>query len=146
MKKEIDSKLEEPPHNFLEWWYPTRRDPESGADIGGHEEAERVWAKKTQWGWLRRTYGTTARIAWNSQHHRSTYETWVSIGRPEKEPFISLCASNERQLQYYRDLMPIYQWCFVGKSMPKEDNERLVKEMMEKYPGYNPDESDDHAP
>jgi hypothetical protein len=132
------SKLESPTDDFCEWWYPYGRDPESGAHIGGHPESERVWARKDPGRWVRRTYGITARIAYNTAHYRGEYEGWVNLGRPRRKPFISLAATNTRQLQFWRDLMPIYQWAFVGKSIPKADLDPLVEEMMRKYPGYDP--------
>ena len=132
------SRLQNPPDDFCNWWYPSRRDHESGADIGGHPEAERVWARKDPGRWVRRTYGTTARIAWNTARIRGQYERWVELGRPKRKEFISLAATRARQFQFWKDLMPIYQWCFVGKSIPKAELDPLVEELMRKYPGHDP--------
>ncbi len=101
------SRLEDPPEDFCRWWHPHGRDNQSGADIGGHPDAERVWARKDTGRWVHRTYGTTARIAWNSQNFRSAYDEWVQLGRPEREDFISLAATLERQKQFWKDLKSI---------------------------------------
>ena len=129
------SRLADPPDDFSEWWYPYGRDPESGAHIGGHPDSERVWARKDPGRWVRRTYGVTARRAWNTQHYRSEFLSWIELGRPHRQAFTSLAASNQRQMQFYRDFMPLYQWCFVGQSIPPQENERLVEMLNKKYSG-----------
>ncbi len=130
------SKLQAAPDDFCEWWNPTHRDRDSGADVGGHPDAERVWARKDPGRWVRRTYGVNARIAWNTQRYHDEYLSWVQFDRPHRGEFISLAATQERQMQFYRDFMPLYQWCFVGQSMPQDENDSIVKMLNEKYPGH----------
>lgn len=102
--KSEPSKLEEPPTDFLEWWYPSKRDPESGADIGGHPDSERNWARKDPGRWVHRQYGIKAKIAYNTQHYRNEYLIWVELGKPYRDPFISLAATKERQKQFWQEL------------------------------------------
>ncbi len=118
MRKEHEpSTMEEPPTEFVMWWSPDGTDQESGADVGGHPDARRIWARKDPGRWTRRTYGTTARIAWNAQMYRSEYLRWIEAGRPEREEFISLAASTERQKQFWHDLKPVISK--IGKPMPE---------------------------
>jgi hypothetical protein len=111
--------FEDPPHDFCEWWSPSRRDHESGADIGGHPDAERVWARKDPGRWVHRTYGTNARIAWNAQRYRNEFLAWVDLGKPEREEFISLAAPVERQKQFWKELKTTIS--SIGKPMPKPE-------------------------
>ncbi len=110
------SKLEEPSEEFIFWWTPSGRDP-SGADTGGHPDAERVWARKDPGRWTHRTYGISARIAWNAQPYRSEFLRWIESGRPDRENFVSLAAPLETQKQFWRDLKPTIAQ--IGKPMPK---------------------------
>ncbi len=109
--------LDDPPQEFCEWWHPHRRDQQSGADIGGHPDAERVWARKDTGRYVHRNYGTSARAAWNAQRYRNEFLAWVQIGRPQREDFISLAAHLDQQLQLLRNLKAILK--DVGKPMPK---------------------------
>ena len=79
------------PEEFCEWWYPSAQDEESGASIGGHPDAARMWARKDPGRWTRRAYGTKADTAWACQPYRDEYNAWIAAGRPERaEPFISI--------------------------------------------------------
>jgi hypothetical protein len=80
-----------PPATFIAWWEPSDTDEESGASVGGQPEAKRVWARKDQGGWNRRTYGVGHEIAWNVDEIRASYQAWVDVGSPLPfEPFVSI--------------------------------------------------------
>jgi hypothetical protein len=119
MKREESelSALEDPPQEFCEWWHPHQRDQQSGADVGGHTDAERVWARKDPGRWVHRKYGTSARSAWNAQRYRDEYLTWVQLGRPEREDFISLAAPLEDQQGFLKQVKSILR--NIGKKMPE---------------------------
>ena len=51
----------EAPDAFCEWWNPSGTEEPSGANIGGHPDAKRVWARKDAGRWTRRIYGTATR-------------------------------------------------------------------------------------
>jgi hypothetical protein len=79
-----------PPATFIAWWEPSETDEESGASVGGQPEAKRVWARKDQGGWNRRTYGIDHELAWNVADIRASYQAWVDVGSPVPfEPFVS---------------------------------------------------------
>ena len=118
MRKTFEpSRLEEPSEEFCDWWNPSRRDHESGADIGGHPDAERVWARKDPGRWVHRTYGTNARIAWNAQCYRSEYLRWIEIGRPEREDCMMISETVERQKEFWKGLKTLM--AEIGKKPPK---------------------------
>ena len=96
--------MEEPPADFLQWWEPSGTDEESGASIGGHSDAERVWARHDPGKWARTTIGITAREAWNTWIYRDEYETWISRGRQPRAEFRSMAASLGRQQQFWQEL------------------------------------------
>lgn len=93
-----------PPAAFCDWWNPTGRDVISGADIGGHPDAERVWARKDPGRWSRRTYGVNANLAWLCEPYYQEYTRWVEAGRPKMPPFVSLAATVERQKQFWHEV------------------------------------------
>ncbi len=111
------SHLEDPPEDFARWWHPHSRDRESGADIGGHPDAFRVWARKDPGRWVQRSYGTGARVAWNAQPYRDDYEEWVQLGRPERNAFVSISATLETQKGFWRGLKT--HLAQIGKPMTK---------------------------
>jgi hypothetical protein len=118
MKPKLKPKpREEVPSGFRQWWEPWGVDKDSGASVGGHPDAYRVWARKDPGRWRRRHYGVLTPIAWITALYRDEYERWVDAGRPERENFISLAASLERQKQFWRDLKPIIER--IGKPMPE---------------------------
>lgn len=106
-----------PPVAFCEWWNPTGRDEISGADIGGHPDAERVWARKEPGRWHRRTYGTNANLAWLCEPYYQEYTRWVEAGKPKAEPFVSLAASMERVKQFWHGLAS--ELSAIVKPVPK---------------------------
>lgn len=110
------SSLDEPPENFCEWWNPYKRDTESGADVGGHPDAERVWARKDPGRWVHRTYGTNARIAWNTQRYRSEWSRWREIGSPERDDCMMIAATYEVQKQFWSDIKGAVNQ--IGKNPP----------------------------
>jgi len=116
-RKQQQSKLESPPDDFCEWWNPTGIDELSGAAIGGHPDAERVWARKDSGRFTRRTYGIHALHAWNAQPYRDEYNAWVALGRPERETFVSLAATLDLQREFWRGVKADMK--AAGKPMPK---------------------------
>jgi hypothetical protein len=125
MKRKNDKQTEEPPHDpnrppddFCEWWNPSGTDELSGASVGGHPDAERIWARPAAHGrFVRRTYGTTATLAWSAAIYRDEYYEWRRNGRPERNPFVSQCASLAKQAQFWRDLKSTLSK--IGKAMPE---------------------------
>lgn len=107
MKQTTQSTMNEASAEFVAWWEPIGKDHESGADAGGHPEAERVWARKDPGRWVHRTYGIPARIAWNTSVSREQYLAWVEVGRPEGEPFVGIAAPIEKQKQFLASLKPL---------------------------------------
>ena len=96
------------PEDFCDWWYPTSQDEESGASIGGHPDAARMWARKDPGRWTRRMYGTKADTAWMCQCYRDEFSAWVKAGRPERaEQFVALCASREEALAFIAEMMAV---------------------------------------
>jgi len=108
-----------PPDDFCEWWYPAKVDPISGASVGGHPDADRTWARKEPGRWNRRSYGINALTAWSCVIYREEFHAWIAAGRPQKEPFLSLVASPEKQKQFAAELRQILS---KGKSI----NERSI--------------------
>src|SRR4029077_3135847 len=82
-----------PSDQFLEWWNPTGTDELSGASMGGHPDARRVWAREEPGRWNRRTYGTIVRISWQAEIYLNEFYAWKEAGCPEREPFTSLAVS-----------------------------------------------------
>jgi hypothetical protein len=127
---------QQPPDDFCEWWNPTRRDEPSGADVGGHPDAERVWARKDPGRWVRRTYGINAVLAWQAEPYRQEYLRWVDADRPEREPFVSIAAPLEKQRAFYRGLKATIDQ--IAKPMPKEDKQPLPNALdgeSDRFPG-----------
>jgi hypothetical protein len=124
---------------FMAWWNPTGNDPESGAHVGGHPEAARLWARKDPEGWVRSGYGITSTEAWNIAIYRQEFREWQAAGSPDKpEEFVSISATLERQKQYWHDAKPLMSLMLSG-SKP-EVIQPLVDELNKKYPGYDPSE------
>jgi hypothetical protein len=105
-----------PDQSFLAWWNPHSFDPVSGASVGGHPDAARTWARKDPGKWVRRRYGTSAIVAWNTAPYLEEFQSWKQSGSPETEDFVSIAATLERQKQFWHDLKPIILQ--IGKPMP----------------------------
>jgi hypothetical protein len=104
-KKQTERRpAEGPPDAFCEWWNPSGIDPVSGASIGGHIDAERVWARKDPGRWNRRTYGMNARIAWQADFIRQEFSAWERAGSPEREPFVSIAQPMSEQVSFWHGL------------------------------------------
>jgi len=89
-----------PPEQFVAWWNPTGTQDESGASVGGHPDAFRVYARKEPGRWFRATYGLEAEIAWNTAIYREEYDAWVAAGKPApEEPYVSIALSREEQVK-----------------------------------------------
>lgn len=104
-KKKVTKKTysREASDEFCEWWNPTGTQEPSGANIGGHPDSKRVWARKDAGKWSRRVYGMTAAQAWLVDRYRKEYQAWVDAGKPETpKPFISLAATVERQKEFWK--------------------------------------------
>ena len=83
---------------FAGWFEPSGTDPESGASVGGHADAYRVWSRKTSGGYKRRRYGISTIEAWNVPRYVAEFNAWVEAGSPERETeFVSLAAPLEKQ-------------------------------------------------
>lgn len=109
-----------PPMAFMAWWNPGEKDPDSGAHVGGHLKAARIWARKDPEGWKRRVYGVSAEQAWNTLCFREEFNTWTAMGSPERpEEFISLAATTERQKEFWGGLKNVIAQ--IGKKVPKVD-------------------------
>jgi len=93
-----------PPVAFLDWWNPTGVDNPSGASVGGHPDCERIWARKDSGRWTRRTYGINAVVAWIIDTYRAEFNEWRNLGSPEREPFVSVCATLEQQTKFWREI------------------------------------------
>lgn len=90
-----------PPSAFIGWWMPHGHIEPSGASIGGHLQAKRVWARKDPGAWERRTYGFEAEIAWNMAGYRAEFEAWVTAGSPApEEEFVSIALPRDEQLAH----------------------------------------------
>lgn len=105
-----------PPIDFCDWWSPTGIQEPSGASVGGHPDAERVWARKDPGRWSRRVYGINANKAWLVGSIRAEYLRWVDADRPQQEPFVSICATAERQAEFAREVKALL--AEIGKKMP----------------------------
>lgn len=106
-KKQVVTKKKtysrEAPDAFCEWWNPTGTQEPSGANIGGHPDAKRVWARKDEGRWTRRVYGMTAAQAWMVDRYREEYQLWLDGGETGK-PFVSLAATVEQQKEFWKGL------------------------------------------
>lgn len=95
------------PRDFVHWWEPWGNDQITGASIGGHPDAERLWARpEVEGGYARRLFGTKTKQAWMSACYRNEYEEWRQLGCPERTDFVSLAASVERQDAFWHELAP----------------------------------------
>lgn len=94
-----------PSQDFLSWWEPFDTEQESGASLGGHPDASRIWARRDAHGWKRRRYGISAENAWNSAEFFNQFDAWRLSGRPERpEEFVSIAAPLERQREFWSSL------------------------------------------
>lgn len=126
-----------PSMTFTGWWQPFEFDPVSGAHVGGHPDAYRRWSRKDGGGWKHRWYGISTVDAWNVAQYVEEFNAWQEIGSPEKaEEFISISATKERQIQYWKDAKPLMNLMLQG-AKPTQ-TQPLVEELNRKYPGYEP--------
>jgi hypothetical protein len=128
-KQRETAPAEGPPDDFCKWWNPSGTDELSGASIGGHPEAERIWARKDPGRWLRRRYGIDARRAWLAQPYRSEYNAWVEAGRPEtEEPFVSIALPLAEQVQRWKEIR--LKLAQIAKPMPRLRHRDLQREQL----------------
>jgi hypothetical protein len=106
-----------PPVDFMDWWSVTGVHEPSGASVGGHPDAERVWARKDPGRWNRRTYGINANKAWHVASYRAEYSRWLDADRPQTEPFVSICKTAEEQVAFAKELKATLAQ--IGKPVPK---------------------------
>lgn len=112
------------PDDFCEWWYPNRTDEITGAAVGGHPDARRVWARRDGGHWTRRTYGTTANTAWQCAIYRDEYREWIDNGRPpRRQEFVSNAATLQQQKEFWGSVKS--KLALVAKPMPVEDKQPL---------------------
>jgi hypothetical protein len=93
----------EPPREFCDWWYPTGIEQPSGASVGGHPDAERVWARKDPGRWSRRTFGMSVACAWATEHYREQFRL-AQDAALEQEPFVSIVLPINEQAQKWSAL------------------------------------------
>jgi hypothetical protein len=105
-----------PPDEFCDWWQPYGIDEPSGASIGGHPEAARMWARKDPGRWTRRAYGSSARLAWQCDRYRQEFYRWKDAGKPGSEPFVSISATLKEQAEFYDGLKGTLNQ--IGKPIP----------------------------
>lgn len=128
-KQKEKAPADSPPDEFCAWWNPTGTQQPSGADVGGHPDARRVWARKDPGRWTRRTYGLNAITAWQCQCYRSEFNAWIGADRPEGEPFVSLAATLERQGEMWREMKSTL--AKIGKKVPSTDEPARRKLLQE---------------
>jgi hypothetical protein len=102
---------------FRRWWEPTDVDELSGAHIGGHPDALRIWARKDPGRWVRRAYGTPTDAAYLVEYYRQQYDAWVDAGKPKGEPFVSVASTVEQQKEWARGVKGLLLQ--IGRPMPK---------------------------
>lgn len=117
----------QPPRDFVEWWDPARKDKTSGADIGGHEDAERTWAVKDRGTWKLKVYGIQAEDAWNTVTYRQEYEAWVAAGRRKRsKDFVSITTMPaEEQLRRWRKVIASMRGRSKQPTKEETDNEHV---------------------
>ncbi len=95
-----------PSQAFIAWWEPDGVDVDpSGADIGGHHEARRTWARKDETGWTRQIFGLSTPDAWNTAHYVEEFNAWEAAGSPDPiTPFVSVSVSRDRQARFWKDI------------------------------------------
>jgi len=122
-KKQTDkAPAEGPPDDFCDWWNPSGTHEPSGASVGGHPDAVRVWARKEPGKWLRRTYGIAASHAWLVQCYRGQYQEWLDAGSPTNLPhFVSLAEPMPEQTAFWKRLGASLK--AIVKPMPKTPSE-----------------------
>jgi hypothetical protein len=109
-----------PSEDFINWWNPHGTDVFSGASLGGHADARRIWARKDPGRWTRRTYGIDAHRAWLAMPYRCEYLRWLTAGKPKpKVEFVSIAATLEQQRAFWRQLKDTIAQ--IGKPMPKAE-------------------------
>lgn len=102
---------------FCAWWEPHDIDPVSGASVGGHPDARRIWARKDAGKWSKHWYGVKTEDAWNTARFVEEFDAWVDAGRPEPETdFVSISATLEKQKEFWKNVKPIIAQ--IGKINP----------------------------
>ena len=91
---------------FTAWFEPFEFDQTTGAHIGGHREASRIWSRKQPDGsHQRHRYGISTLNAWNISRITAEFTAWSQLGSPDQpQPFISLCAPLSTQRAFYDSL------------------------------------------
>lgn len=125
-----------PPDAFCEWWNPSGTDTISGASIGGHPDASRVWSRKDEGRYTHRTYGISAVHAWMAENYRAEYQQWVDVGRPAAlRPFVSLGMPLSQQVEHWKEIHGKLK--AIAKPMPRMRHTDLQREQM--AAGHKPD-------
>lgn len=118
-----------PPDDFCNWWYPSGIDETSGASVGGHPDAHRIWARHDPGRWNRRIYGCSAAIAWSAEIYRDEYLRWVDAGRPDRQPFVSISATLAQQQAFWAEVKTTL--ARIGKPMPHTTAKDLQREQLQ---------------
>ena len=108
MRHSDDKPKQEIPVRFRQWWEPWGHCKVTGASIGGHPEAYRLWARPEKQGYSHRHYGIETRKAWIMQRFRDEYDAWVRVGMPNRpQDFISISGSVEKQGEFWKGIKTI---------------------------------------
>jgi hypothetical protein len=118
-QNEATAPTQGPPKDFCDWWNPTGTDELTGAHIGGHPDAERVWSRpETGSRFTRRTFGVSAKVAWLDPLFRAEYNEWVFNGKPQRaKPFISMALTLAQQSAQWTKMKDVLAQ--IGKPMPR---------------------------
>ena len=117
-KQQNETPQQGPSDDFCEWWNPSGTDPISGASVGGHPDASRVWARHDAGRWVRRHYGTNAKIAWLAERYRNEFDEWVESGKPKRvKEFVSVAVPLDRLKEFWNEVRQLLSK--IGKPMPK---------------------------
>jgi hypothetical protein len=113
------------PTEFCAWWYPDGEQEVSGASVGGHPDAARMWARKDPGRWTRRAYGCSADTAWQCDRYRKQFYAWKDAGSPEHEPFVSVAVPLSEMKVKVDALKEIVSK--IGKPIPEDDNVQPIE-------------------
>jgi hypothetical protein len=122
MKKAKPDKREDltPSDAFVAWWTPSGTEEGTGAAVGGHPDADRIWARPEDNGrYTRRRFGLTARDAWIVQTYRDEFNAWVAAGSPERVfPYVSYALPIKEQQARWGKIADVLRG--VGRPIPPD--------------------------
>lgn len=98
---------DEPTKAFRDWWEPWGFDQVTGASVGGHPDAYRMWSRQEPNGSrTRRMYGTRTKSAWLSDIYREEFDDWKRAGFPARDDFVSISAPATEQGSWLKGMKP----------------------------------------